>query len=176
MRGQPAPRVAEEKRARLRAHLIDGTDGRTTEERADAVVGTGDAGSSIISHGNSPGSGISEVLERLEQMVHEFREYAARVETAIELVDARLLERVRAYLAEAGSGKNDAAAPSPATDEHLLLIPTSSGYRLQTRRGAPPSPGTEVPTDEPGLSFRVVHVGASPLPEDIRRCAFAERV
>ena len=175
MQGQPAPRVAEEKRARLPTHLIEGTDGRTSEDRIDGSVGSGDVRPPMPADGSDAGGAIFDVRERLEQMVEEFREYARRVETAIELTDARLFER-GGYHGEASRVRNDAAAASPAAEEHLLLIPTSSGYRLQTRRGFPPAPGTEVATDEPGLSFRVTRVGPSPLPEDSRRCAFAERM
>ncbi len=53
---------------------------------------------------------------------------------------------------------------------HLLYIWSPTGYRLETKPGPPPARGTMV--DLPEGRYAVQKVGASPLPEDHRPCAF----
>ena len=60
--------------------------------------------------------------------------------------------------------------PEPAA---LLLVTTSSGYRLVDPGGLAPARGDRVQLAEG--SFRVLRLGPSPLPGDRRRCAFLER-
>jgi hypothetical protein len=53
---------------------------------------------------------------------------------------------------------------------HLLYIWSPTGYRLEPKAGPPPARGTMV--ELPEGSYAVQKVGASPLPEDHRPCAF----
>lgn len=104
---------------------------------------------------------------------------AELVERVVELLDDLVLQE----------HKPSPAAPEwrvQAVDEELVFqkhnvfvdgwvafagLPT--GYRLAERDGAPPARGALVELD--GERFRVLKVGASPLPGDARRCAFLER-
>jgi hypothetical protein len=57
---------------------------------------------------------------------------------------------------------------------HLLFASTSQGYALVEADGPPPSPGQEIEVpDQPGR-FVVVKLGPSPLPDDLRACAYLE--
>jgi hypothetical protein len=57
---------------------------------------------------------------------------------------------------------------------HLLFASTSHGYTLVEADGPPPSPGEEIEVpDQPG-SFVVAKLGPSPLPSDVRVCAYLE--
>ena len=62
-------------------------------------------------------------------------------------------------------------------DDHLLFVPTSTGYRLVARPGDVPPVRFEFDGKDFGLDgrFRVSKIGASPLPSDERECAYLER-
>lgn len=62
-----------------------------------------------------------------------------------------------------------------AADEgkHLLFVWKPSGYQLLERDGETPSVGDEVELDG-GERQRVSKVGPSPLPGDLRACAFLQ--
>ncbi|MGZ8702712.1 MAG: hypothetical protein ACXWZY_10550 [Gaiellaceae bacterium] len=91
---------------------------------------------------------------------------------------AELVDRVVALL-------DQAAAPVPAskpeqapvraetTEGHVLFLPGAAGYRLFERDGPPPRRLGVVVLD--AGRYRVLRVGASPLPGDRRRCAFLEQ-
>ena len=55
---------------------------------------------------------------------------------------------------------------------HLRFVWTTHGYELREREGDPPPVGEEVEEDETRL--RVTKVAPSPLPGDLRRCAYLE--
>ena len=57
-------------------------------------------------------------------------------------------------------------------ERHLLFISTSAGYSLVEREGAPPPPGDRLELAEQAMSFVVLMLGASPLPNDQRSCAY----
>jgi hypothetical protein len=57
---------------------------------------------------------------------------------------------------------------------YLLFVWKPSGYELREREGDPPPVGQEV--EEDGLHMTVAKLGASPLPDDARRCAYLEPV
>lgn len=57
-------------------------------------------------------------------------------------------------------------------DKHLLFVTKPSGYELVERDGDPPAPGEPVEVED--LSFTVIKVGPSPLPQDERACAYLE--
>jgi hypothetical protein len=58
-----------------------------------------------------------------------------------------------------------------ASRGHVLFAWSPNGYVLRERDGDPPAVGTEV--DLEGHLLVVTKLGASPLPGDSRRCAFA---
>jgi hypothetical protein len=58
-------------------------------------------------------------------------------------------------------------------DGHLLFVWKTSGYELQEQDGDVPSLGSEVEAD--GQTLLVTKVGPSPLPRDVRQCAYVGR-
>ncbi len=57
---------------------------------------------------------------------------------------------------------------------HLRFVWTATGYELREREGAAPSVGEEV--DEGNERLFVTKVAPSPLPGDLRRCAYLQPV
>ena len=57
-------------------------------------------------------------------------------------------------------------------DKHLLFVTKPSGYELVERDGDPPALGESVEVED--LSFTVIKVGPSPLPQDERACAYLQ--
>jgi hypothetical protein len=57
-------------------------------------------------------------------------------------------------------------------DKHLLFVTKSTGYELVERDGDPPALGESVEVED--LSFTVIKVGPSPLPQDERACAYLQ--
>jgi hypothetical protein len=53
---------------------------------------------------------------------------------------------------------------------YLLFVPSPKGYRLEERDGQAPERDERVEID--GAAFIVSRVGASPLPQDLRPCAY----
>jgi hypothetical protein len=53
---------------------------------------------------------------------------------------------------------------------YLLFVPSPQGYRLEQRDGSAPERDERVEID--GTAFVVSRVGASPLPQDTRPCAY----
>jgi hypothetical protein len=60
----------------------------------------------------------------------------------------------------------------PQQRTHLRFVWTTNGYELRERDGEVPSVGAEVEEDERRL--RVTKVAPSPLPGDLRRCAYLQ--
>jgi hypothetical protein len=60
----------------------------------------------------------------------------------------------------------------PQQRTHLRFVWTTNGYELREREGEPPAVGEEVEEGEERL--RVTKVAASPLPGDLRRCAYLQ--
>jgi len=58
------------------------------------------------------------------------------------------------------------------SDGYLLFVWKPSGYELEQRDGEPPVVGSELVVDERRLV--VSKVGASPLPDDPRPCAYLQ--
>jgi DNA repair exonuclease SbcCD ATPase subunit len=65
------------------------------------------------------------------------------------------------------------ASPQPEPD-YVALVSDDGRYRLVARDDGPPAVGGEIVVDE--TTYRIIRLGASPLPGDRRRCAFAEVV
>lgn len=61
-----------------------------------------------------------------------------------------------------------------AADGHLLFISTPGGYSVLEREGPPPPLGERIEIPEQTSSFVVIKLGASPLPNDRRSCAYLE--
>jgi hypothetical protein len=57
---------------------------------------------------------------------------------------------------------------------YLLFVWTPRGYELREQDGEPPALGSEVEHD--GTMQRVAKLGASPLPQDTRVCAYLEGI
>jgi hypothetical protein len=62
----------------------------------------------------------------------------------------------------------------PQQRTHLRFVWTTNGYELRERDGEVPSVGDEVEEDEHRLY--VTKVAPSPLPGDLRRCAYLQPV
>jgi hypothetical protein len=60
----------------------------------------------------------------------------------------------------------------PQQPTHLRFVWTANGYELREREGAVPGVGEEVEEGEARL--RVTKVAPSPLPGDLRRCAYLQ--
>jgi hypothetical protein len=60
----------------------------------------------------------------------------------------------------------------PQQRTHLRFVWTPNGYELRERQGDAPGVGEEVEEDETRLS--VTKVAPSPLPGDLRRCAYLQ--
>jgi hypothetical protein len=57
---------------------------------------------------------------------------------------------------------------------HLRFVWTTNGYELREREGDPPGVGEQVEEEETAQT--VVKVAPSPLPGDLRRCAYLQPV
>jgi hypothetical protein len=53
---------------------------------------------------------------------------------------------------------------------YVLFVPSPQGYRLEERSGTPPERDERIEVG--GAAFVVSRVGASPLPQDPRPCAY----
>lgn len=111
-----------------------------------------------------------------------FRRRRRRTHPDLSALDrlSELIERIVALLPE-GAGPEAESTPEPAAEADtrapeppgLLFVPSSSGYRLVELERPPPA-GRDV-VELPEGVFRVLRLGPSPLPGDLRRCAFLER-
>lgn len=63
--------------------------------------------------------------------------------------------------------------PSSSAAGWVAVAGLPGGYRLVEREGAPPARGAVVEVE--GTRFRVLRCGPSPLPDDLRPCAFLAR-
>jgi hypothetical protein len=95
----------------------------------------------------------------------------------LEELDDRLValgDRLAAVSARLG-GKRLAAQESRAGGPHLLFVPSSGGYELVEAPGSAPAVGSSVQVHgRDGLRFPVVKIAPSPLPGDVRVCAYLE--
>jgi hypothetical protein len=62
-----------------------------------------------------------------------------------------------------------------AESGYLEIVPGPGGYLLRDKTGSAPAEGALV-EDEDGAGYVVLKVGRSPLPNDVRRCAYLERL
>ena len=95
-------------------------------------------------------------------------------QAALERLAAELQERERALTDrehETAAAVAPAVEPERVETEHVLFA-GGERYRLVERDGPAPEPGTTAEVD--GELFVIARLGASPLPGDRRRCAYAE--
>jgi septal ring factor EnvC (AmiA/AmiB activator) len=100
-----------------------------------------------------------------ESELEERRRQLGAVElqrAAVERREAAVAEREQALLVNAHPRPVDATS-------HVLFVP-GDGYSLIEEAGAPPAPGTSL--ELAGQHYVVLRLGASPLPDDARTCAF----
>ena len=78
-------------------------------------------------------------------------------------------------VSETDQPRSEPGRSDQRTDEgHLLFISTTAGYSLIEQEGPPPLTGNCLEIHEQPISFLVVKLGPSPLPNDRRRCAYLE--
>jgi hypothetical protein len=100
-------------------------------------------------------------------------EQAAAAATAELENDARGIELLRTRVAEAEAELSPAhEEPDESDPGHVLFVWNPSGYVLLSRTGQPPPIGSEVGIS--GGSRVVTKIGPSPLPGDLRLCAFLD--
>lgn len=75
---------------------------------------------------------------------------------------------------EARPEDGQAAAAAPDGTGHVLFVPSPGGYVLVERGGSPPQPGETIAPFEDAPSYVVTKLAPSPLPGDVRRCAFLQ--
>ena len=95
---------------------------------------------------------------------------AERARTA-EVKAHQLEARVASLEAELAASRSEPEAPENE-QEHLLFVPSGTGYSVLRRPGACPAAGSSLHAAD-GRPFAVVRIGPSPLGDGLR-CAFLE--
>lgn len=125
---------------------------------------------------------LADAMRERELQLAELEQTTTKRAAGAEAAHAKLNERSAelARLAEDLRERELALAahpPAPAEPEpereHLLFV-GGDRYRLVAGEGPAPPPGREIGLE--GAVYRVVGMGASPLPGDVRRCALLEPV
>jgi len=107
---------------------------------------------------------VQEQLAATEEQLHA----VTRLHDRRHAQAGRLLARLRAQ--QPDDREEDAAGG------HLLFLQLERGYELLELAGRPPAPDARLElVDFPGAVFVVTNLGRSPLPNDPRACAFAQR-
>ena len=126
-------------------------------------------------------SAVASLEEQARELESREQELTRRT-SELELLHARVaetlaeVEREQQVLAQREAsvlGMQGIAVPVDTSPAYVALVP-GGRYRLVERDDGPPSAGAEIRIEED--TFRIVRLGASPLPNDSRRCAFLERV
>jgi hypothetical protein len=113
-------------------------------------------------------------LERREAAATEREAALERIATTLQDRERELAERERAIAATPAPVAVPAPEhePEPVVETAHVVFVAGDRYRLVERDGPSPSPGE--PIDVDGATYVVRRIGASPLPGDSRRCAYAE--
>src|SRR3954454_17065743 len=124
-------------------------------------------------HRGGRGEGTESNVGRLEPVPAPVVEIVPDLEHDIELErlegdNRRLQDEIERLRGEFTKLKL-VEAPEPAASP-LLFVPTPARYLLVERDGSPPPEGSPLELDEG--RFVVVKVGRSPLPDELRDCAF----
>ncbi len=104
-------------------------------------------------------------LERRESAIAERESALAQIAAELQDREAQLEELRRSTRAVAGGG-------SEAAEASHLVWSAGERYRIIERPGAAPAPGSAIELES--RRWRVLRIGASPLPGDRRRCAVVE--
>jgi hypothetical protein len=99
-----------------------------------------------------------------------------------EEVEGTLDARLAPYVGTRESNEPEQATSSMTADEpheegsgHLLFVGSPEGYRLVEKDGRVPSVLESVSLPDYDSDLRVIKVGASPLPDDERMCAYLQQ-
>ena len=113
---------------------------------------------------------VESAIDELRAREHSLAEDVAAV------ADQREELRQAVATVSRGLGLPHAGGAEPGGDqaEFVALVLADGRYRVVMRDDGPPVVGADVVVD--GASYRIVRIGASPLPGDRRRCAFTEPV
>jgi DNA repair exonuclease SbcCD ATPase subunit len=116
-----------------------------------------------------------DAVAGLEERERELHTSAAELRLAVDSVSRGLgVPEAAPPAPSASAAPADTAPPGPSTGpDYVALVIEEGRYRLVTRDDGPPLVGAEVVVD--GTTYRIVRLGASPLPGDRRRCAFTEQ-
>ena len=104
-----------------------------------------------------------ETARQLDDLLRTVESQLDRVESALE----------KRY-AESGSDLPPEPSEAIEAQSHVLFVPSAAGYELVGRDGPVPSPGETIEPEGLEGSFSVVRVVRSPLPGDLRPCAYLE--
>ena len=116
-------------------------------------------------------AGVGEAVRELGDALERLTEVVERLEALPERTGAQVALRLH----ELQQNRRPHADAEEAAAAHLLFVPSTSGYQLVEREGAPPAAGAHVAELEAAAApLVVVRVGPSPLPGDGRRCAYLE--
>ena len=122
---------------------------------------------------------VTHLEERLEEQWAQLAAVQEQLATAEQQLLAleRLHDRRRAQALRLLTRlRRDAPAAADRGDGHLVFVQLERGYELFERAGRPPARDTRLElADFPDTVFVVTTVGRSPLPNDPRSCAFAQR-
>jgi hypothetical protein len=113
---------------------------------------------------------LSGLIERVVELVDAVGDAKAKPEP--EPVVEAPREPVREPEPEPKPEPEPEPAGRPAAAGWVAFVSSAHGYRLVEATGLTPRLGEQVELE--GGTFRVVKVGRSPLPGDLRRCAFLE--
>ena len=117
-------------------------------------------------------------LTALRRMYAHRRNQSSRFVARIRQRDCRIVE----LSAADRGGLADQHDPQPSHGDagsspgHLIYAQLGGRYELVERDGAPPEPDAILELTEAGESVLIGWIGKSPLPNDARPCAFAQRV
>jgi hypothetical protein len=107
-----------------------------------------------------------ERMQMLEARTQELQDELANRAARVGELESRLAERA----STAVQAEPEPAEPTYDDGNHVLLVPTETGYATVERPGVAPQPGDTVLL--PIGRYKVSRRGASPFPEDTRGCAY----
>lgn len=111
-------------------------------------------------------------LERREAATAEREAALERIATSLQDRERELNERERALATAPAALPAPAPEPEPVVETAHVVFVAGDRYRLVEQEGAAPKPGDVIAIE--GVTYAVRRIGASPLPGDTRRCAYAE--
>jgi DNA repair exonuclease SbcCD ATPase subunit len=117
---------------------------------------------------------VADLEQRAQDLATRELELTRRG-SELELLQTRVAETLSVVEREQQAlAQREASAQAEIVDTSPLYVALAPGgrYRLLERDDGPPVIGAVIPIDE-GV-YRVMRIGASPLPGDRRRCAFLE--